>query len=289
MRSLSLFAVSLALCCSSFAHAPSPERVIPNDNRTAAGTLRNGVLTVHLEAREGLWFPDEDAGPSIALQMFAEVGKAPQNPGPLIRVPAGTLLRVSVRNSLGDSVLVLHGFRTRPSTLDDTVQVAAGATRELEFRAGAPGTYFYWGTTTHHGASDRSGIDSQLHGAFIVDPAGVRPPPDRIFVLGDYSGPADSAGDNAELRVINGLSWPHTERFTYSAGDTVRWRWVNPSDSPHPMHLHGFYFDVASRGTWARDSTFARRDVSHVVTEMPLSGETFAMTWVPREPGNWLF
>ena len=289
MRSLSLFAVSLALCGSSFAHAPSPERVIPNDNRTAAGTLRNGVLTVHLEAREGLWFPDEDAGPSIALQMFAEVGKAPQNPGPLIRVPAGTLLRVSVRNSLRDSVLLLHGFQTRPSTLDDTVQVAAGATRELEFRAGAPGTYFYWGTTTHQAVSDRSGIDSQLHGAFIVDPAGVRPPPDRIFVLGDYSGPADSAGDNAELRVINGLSWPHTERFTYSAGDTVRWRWVNPSDSPHPMHLHGFYFEVASRGTWARDSTFARRDVSHVVTEMPLSGETFAMTWVPREPGNWLF
>jgi FtsP/CotA-like multicopper oxidase with cupredoxin domain len=55
------------------------------------------------------------------------------------------------------------------------------------------------------------------------------------------------------------------------------------------MHLHGFYFDVVSRGTWARDSAFARRDAPHVVTEMPLSGQTFAMNWVPREAGNWLF
>jgi FtsP/CotA-like multicopper oxidase with cupredoxin domain len=32
-----------------------------------------------------------------------------------------------------------------------------------------------------------------------------------------------------------------------------------------------------------------KEDQSRVVTEMPLSGGTFAMTWVPEEPGNWLF
>jgi FtsP/CotA-like multicopper oxidase with cupredoxin domain len=289
MKRWYVLAASLALTGNSSDRALLPERVMPNDNRTPAGTLRNGVLTLNLEAREGLWYPDGDAGPGLVLQMFAEVGRTAQNPGPLIRVPAGSRLRVSIRNALRDSVLVLHGFRQRPSSVDDTVQVAPGRTREVSFLAGAPGTYFYWGTTTHQPVGARNGVDSQLHGAFIVDPPGMPPPADRIFVLGSWTSSEDSAGIRAELRVINGLSWPNTERFTYSTGDTVRWRWVNPTDSPHPMHLHGFYFDVVSRGTWARDSAFSTGDAPHVVTEMPLSGQTFEMRWVPREAGNWLF
>jgi FtsP/CotA-like multicopper oxidase with cupredoxin domain len=267
----------------------APARVVPNDNRVAAGTLANGVLTLHLEAREGRWYPDANDGPSLVVQTFAVEGRPPQNPGPLIRVPAGTMIHLSLHSALRDSVLVVYGLHTRPSTIDDTIQVAPGATRQLAFVAGAPGTYFYWGTTTHQPVADRNGIDAQLQGAFIVDPPGARPPPDRVFVLGSWTGPGDSATASGDLRVINGVSWPHTERLTYTVGDTVRWRVVNPTDSPHPMHLHGFYFDVTSRGSWAADTAFAPADVPHVVTEMPLSGGTFAMQWVPEEPGNWLF
>ena len=36
-------------------------------------------------------------------------------------------------------------------------------------------------------------------------------------------------------------------------GDSVRWRWINASPAPHPMHLHGFYFDVGSLGNGTRD------------------------------------
>lgn len=265
------------------------ERVVPNDNRLAAGVLSNGVLRVRLEARPGRWYPDGNDGPSLVMPMFAEVGRLPRNPGPLIRVTTGTTIRVSVRNALSDSTLVVYGLMTRPGSATDTIQVRPGATRELSFTAGAPGTYFYWGTTTHQAVADRGGIDSQLHGAFIIDPPGRAPPPDRVFVLADWIGPADSAGLSPELRVINGLSWPHTERFRYTVGDTIRWRWVNPSDSPHPMHLHGFYFDITSRGSWAADTALPKGDQSRVVTEMPHSGGTFAMTWVPEEPGNWLF
>ena len=269
---------------------PSVERVVPNNNSTAAGVLVKGVLTLRLEARLGRWFPDGAQGPSLVMPMFAEAGRPPRNPGPLIRVAAGTTIRVSVRNTLADSTLVVHGLMSRPGALTDTIQVRPGATRELSFTAGAPGTYFYWGTTTRKAVADRGGIDSQLHGAFIVDPPGRAPPPDRVFVLADWIGPRDSAsGYSPELRVINGLSWPHTERFTYTVGDTIRWRWVNPSDSPHPMHLHGFYFDITSRGTWAADTALKKEDQARVVTEMPRSGGTFAMTWVPDEPGNWLF
>ena len=270
------------------ADANQAPRVEPNDNRTPAGRLEGGVLDLQLEAREGRWHPDGDQGPSLVMQVFAESGRTPQNPGPLIRVRTGTTVRVSVRNSLGDS-LVVYGLHTRPGTTYDTLNLAPGATREVSFAAGEPGTYFYWGSTTHDSIYSRNGIDSQLQGAFIVDSATGPPRPDRVFVLGSWTGPEDSKlGFAPELRVINGLSWPHTERLTYATGDTVIWRWVNPTDSPHPMHLHGFYFDILSRGNWAADTVFAPDERPLVVTEMPRPGQTYAMRWVPTEPGNWL-
>jgi FtsP/CotA-like multicopper oxidase with cupredoxin domain len=265
-----------------------PPRVEPNDNRTAAGQLQNGVLTLRLEAREGRWYPDGDSNPNLVLQHFAEAGRALQNPGPLIRVPTGTTIQVSVHNAL-DSALVLYGLHTRPGTMADTIHVAPRATRELRFPAGEPGTYFYWGSTTGNPVEDRDGIDSQLQGAFIIDPPGGPAHPDRVFVLGAWVGEYDRrAGFTPQLRAINGLSWPGTERLTYTAGDTIDWRWVNPTFSPHPMHLHGFYFDVLSGGTWAADTTFAADVRRHVVTEMPRPGRTFTMRWIPEEPGNWL-
>ena len=282
----------LAFTCAAFAgHAAteSPaDRVAPNDNRIAGGVLRDGTLTMRLEAREGEWRPDGPDGPALTVAVFAETGHQSQNPGPLIRVPAGTRMHLSVRNALSDSTLIVYGLHSRPGALDDSIHIAAGATRQVTFDAGAPGTYFYWATTTHHAIADRDGYDSQLHGAFIVDSIGGVPPPDRIFVLAEWSG-VGNLDTRPELRVINGLSWPHTERFSFTVGDTVRWRWLNPSASPHPMHLHGFYFDVTGRGTYAADTSMAIDERSRVVTEMPLSGGTFAMIWIPDEPGRWLF
>ncbi|HEX2723477.1 MAG TPA: multicopper oxidase domain-containing protein, partial [Gemmatimonadaceae bacterium] len=87
----------------------------------------------------------------------------------------------------------------------------------------------------------------------------------------------------------NGKSWPHTERFTFTVGDTVRWRWVNPTASTHPMHLHGFYYSVTSAGTMTKDEVYAARDRRTVNTELMRVGTTMAMTWVPEKPGNWVF
>ena len=284
--SLSLIvAVLLGGCNAATSRVP---RVMPNDNRIAGGHLDNGVLTLNLEARDGRWYPDGDSAPSLVMQMFAEAGRPPQNPGPMIRVPAGTRIQLSVRSTLRDS-LVLYGMHTRPGTSADTIRIAPGATRQVSFLAGEPGTYFYWGSTTGDTVDNRNGVDSQLQGAFIIDPPGGATHPDRVFVLGSWTGPVDrAAGFTPDLRVINGLSWPHTERLTYTAGDTVLWRWVNPTDSPHPMHLHGFYFDVLSRGNWAADTVYAPGNARSVVTEMPRSGQTYLMRWVPDEPGNWL-
>ena len=269
------------------------ERIAINDNRAGAGTLRDGVLTIRLEARRGDWRPDGDTDPGIVVAAFAEEGKPLQIPGPLIRVPRGTAIHAFVRNSLPDSTLFVHGLYTRGARGPDTVQVKPGEVREVRFDAGAPGTYFYWATTGATAAVGFRGPASQLSGAFVVDSStALGAPRDRVFVLGFWT-PGDNTGIIARTDVnrfvINGKSWPHTERLTYTVGDSVRFRIVNTTVVPHPMHLHGFYFNVDSRGSERSDTTYAAGSAHLVVTERVPPGRTISLTWVPERAGNWLF
>jgi FtsP/CotA-like multicopper oxidase with cupredoxin domain len=275
-------------------HAPSrePEPIVANSNRISGGQLRNGVLTIRLQVRTGLLRPQADTGPGILLQAFGEAGKPLQVPGPLLRVVEGTVVHASVHNTLADSPLVLRGLQSRPGSPDDTLQIAPGATRDVRFTAGAPGTYYYWGTTSGSAMGDDRWVDSQLSGAFIVDPAGAPPrESERIFVIGLGLKPRDArAGEpEREFMVINGKSWPDTERLDYSLGDTVRWRWVNASSSSHPMHLHGFYYEVNSRGSWAADTVYRPEMRRQVVTELMPPGGTMSARWVAARTGNWVF
>ena len=89
--------------------------------------------------------------------------------------------------------------------------------------------------------------------------------------------------------TINGRSWPYTERITATVGDTLRWRVINATARNHPMHLHGFYYRVDSRGDIAADTTYSPENRRLVVTEglQPLT--TLTMDWSPDRPGNWLY
>jgi FtsP/CotA-like multicopper oxidase with cupredoxin domain len=271
--------------------AETPPAIVANANRVPAGRLAGGVLTIRLVARAGRWFPEEEMGAGLDVEAFAEEGGALRNPGPLIRVPEGTEIRASVRNELAGETLVVHGLLTRPGAADDTIQVAAGATRSVRFPAGAPGTYLYWATTTGAGTiQGRHGRDSQLSGAFVVDPRGARPA-DRVFVISLFDDTLVVAGvrDEYEVVGINGLSFPHTERLAYAVGDSVRWRWINASDRRHPMHLHGFYFRVDARGDAARDTAYAPDARRRAVTERMEAATTMRVVWSPDRPGNWVF
>ena len=75
-------------------------KVVANDNRTPAGQLKNGVLELRLELREGVWYPEDEGGAHRDIYAFAEEGQAPQSSGPLIRVPQGTQIHASIRNAL---------------------------------------------------------------------------------------------------------------------------------------------------------------------------------------------
>ncbi|GLC26024.1 multicopper oxidase domain-containing protein [Roseisolibacter agri] len=303
MRPLTLVLAALALAPTARVHAPSlPRDPTPtppavaeaaiNRNLRPAGTLRDGVLTLRLEARRATWHPEADDGIGIVVHAFGEAGRPTEIPGPLVRVPVGTEVRLSVRNTL-DSTLVLRGLHARPAATGDTIAVAPGATREVAFALREVGTFLYWARTgSDTSLAAREGADSQLSGAIVVDAEGARTT-DRVLVVGVWArtrlDPAAADAPWGLATVMNGKSWPHTERLTYDVGDTVRWRVVNASPRAHPMHLHGFYFHVESRGDGMRDSTYAPARQRMAVTEFLLSRSTMAVRWVPERAGNWLF
>jgi FtsP/CotA-like multicopper oxidase with cupredoxin domain len=121
-------------------HAWRFEPATANDNRIAAGTVTNRVLTLALELRPSLWRPNGDSGVAIAVPAFAEAGKAASIPGPLLRVVAGTELRVSLRNLL-DVRAVVRGLRDHDGTVDSLV-LAPGESHDVRFTARAIGTHF---------------------------------------------------------------------------------------------------------------------------------------------------
>ena len=261
-----------------------------NDNRVPAGRLANGTLTLALDVVEAAYQPEGANDPVVRVLAFAEAGKAPSVPAPLLRAPAGTTVRLTLRNR-SDSALVLSGFRRSLTAKEDTVQLAPGATRELAFTLDSVGTSAYWGILKSLGHwTDRDWLDSQLSGAIVVDPAGTKPGSirDRVWVVTEWFHGYPNRPFESAL-VFNGKAWPHTERITLAQNDSVHWRFVNLAAVPHPMHLHGFYFRVTRMGGERGDSAIAPDRQALQNVQLMTEGSTMSLSFVPTTPGNWVF
>ncbi|MET0213189.1 MAG: multicopper oxidase domain-containing protein [Vicinamibacterales bacterium] len=274
--------------------------VLSNDNTRAAGMLDGASVAIRLRAQRGAWQPEGANGPTLSVEAFGEEGRSLTVPAPLIRVGEGTTIAVSIRNEL-DVPLRVHGLCTRNDHPCAPIDVPPAGVREARFASGRAGTYHYWATSLGAPMPFR-----ELAGAFVVDPSGGQAaPPDRIFVITEWSDLTAvqlrkivSADDVSEAFwaarprftfVINGLSWPATERLHYRRGDVVRWRVINLSSQAHPMHLHGFYFRVTRTGNGWSDEPINGGAGREVVTELLRSGGTVSLEWTPEREGNWLF
>ena len=265
-------AVVLAASTSAFSVSPAPVApessgsmppVVANDNRRPAGRLEGDTLKLSLRAGRGSWQPEGPDGPRLSIEAFGEDASALTVPAPLIRAEAGTLIDVTLRNDL-DVLLQVHGLCARNGAACPPLAVPPRDTRQVQFRIDQPGTYHYWATTMGAPVPFR-----ELAGGLVVDPRGAIVD-DRVLVITEWVSltpsqlgeviRADDPGKvfvalNPRLTfVINGLSWPATERLTYRVGETARWRVINLSSQAHPMHLHGFYFEVDSIGDGSRDT-----------------------------------
>lgn len=285
------------------AHYAVPPVVRPNPNVERAGLLRDGVLTVSLEAGQARWWRDGPHRPPVAIAAFSENGKAPLVPGPLIRVAAGTEIRISVRNSFAAPLtfLVPSAIRGDPKApkRGDSVVIAPKATGMLTLHATVPGNYMYRALMPDK-ASQGTGVTGLLTGAIVVDTSGSRAADDRVFVImatqdstlnafrDTVQGPSQPGAPVGRLiYTINGRSWPNTERINATVGDSLHWRVINASFLPHPMHLHGFYFRIDD---FSGQSNLSRPTPGEmVVTQLLPPYTAMAMSWSPDRPGSWIF
>lgn len=258
-----------------------------NDNRKRAGSALDGVHTVRLVVARGLLFPEDDAQPGLWVEAVGESADRPQIPAPLLRARTGESFSLTLVNALPDSSITWFGLHTRPIAAPDSLVLAPGETRIVTFPAGSPGTYMYRARIGQ--VNNDLGERDLTAGAFIVDPEG-NVPEDRVFVMNIWS-QADSlvAFGGYNTLLINGKSFPHTEHLTADVGVTERWHVINASQRNHPMHLHGFYYDVLRRGDMNESTSYAPEDRSLVVTETLRGFDTMEMEWTPSRDGEWLF
>lgn len=299
--------IGLLLTMPGRSAAQSLPRAEANDHRQPAGRVVEGELRVHLEAVEAEWFPRGTDGPRVVTAAFREAGGSPQVPGPLIRASAGTPVRVSIRNKL-DRPIAVRGLLDRASmpqenvprtvslpafAFSEPVVIPPGETRESRFTPSVEVSSFYYAQRLPPGAgAEAAGPlppfgDGSFMGALVIDPAGSAPPRgERTLMITSWN--SETQGQTAKV-MMNGLSWPFTERLEYTVGDTVRWRVINASTIGHPMHLHGFYFTVDALGDTHADTLYDAGAKPLVVTQMMTELSAMRLTWVPEQPGNWLF
>jgi FtsP/CotA-like multicopper oxidase with cupredoxin domain len=281
--------------------------VRPNANTDRAGALHDGVLTVVLEAKESAWHLNGPDRPPMTIEAFSEPGKPPLMPGPLVRAPQGTEIRLSVRNSLRLPLTFLlpASIRGGPDQFAamDSIVVAPGAVGLLTTRAAVPGNYVYRAMTPT-GTSRTLKLAGLLAGGLVIDTTGgTAPPRDHVFVImlatdSAFAAYVDSANGNLQkappgvariLYTINGRSWPNTERIAATVGDSIHWRVINASFDVHPMHLHGFYYRVDGFSGPFADSQGRPSPGQMVVTQFMTPFSAMSISWLPDRPGNWLF
>ena len=267
--------------------APNVARAVVHSNRIASGRLVGNTLRLELDVLESAWKPEGNDDPEVPVLAFAERGSTPRVPGPMVRVRRGTNVWLTLRNR-SDSALVIGGLRPGSGLAVDTVLIAAGATREVRYTLGAAGTFWYWGAfqgTTH---DLREWKDSQLNGAIVVDEPGARTD-DQVLLLSEWFHPYDDGRTFEVVSVINGKGWPHSETITLQQGDSSRFRVINTTPLWHPLHLHGFYYEIESQGTVDQDVPVprVRRHLSN--TDLIRPGGTVMFGFLASTPGNWLF
>jgi manganese oxidase len=204
-------------------------------NQPLKPTIDHGVKTFELTVSQIKW----EATPGNFVDAMAFNG---QVPGPEIRVNPGDRVRFFIRNQMDQPfALHFHGL-TLPNAMDGVPfitqdPVMPGDSWTYHFTiTDPPGMYVYH---SHFNSAEQVG--EGLYGALIVAPKGgwtsaygVQPDVESTLFVGD--GPLGF--------VLNGKGFPATSPIIAKRGDWVLIHMANDGELLHPMHLHGFHFEI---------------------------------------------
>ena len=171
-------------------------------------------------------------------------------PGPTIQVSQGDHVRVIFDNHLPEaSSIHWHGFEDMvgydgmPGISQELVK--PGGRFVYEFDIHQAGTYFYH---SHMAMQEMLG----MLGGFIMHPRTPNHPhcdKDFLLHLQEYAVlPNNTVPNTMNMEynwlLLNGKAGPASTPLIVRQGDRVRLRFVNLGMDHHPMHLHGYTFQV---------------------------------------------
>jgi hypothetical protein len=215
-----------------------------------------------------------------------------QSPGPTIEAVEGDKVRIFVTNKLPEHTTIHWHGMLLPNGMDGVggltqPHIKPGKTFVYEFVLQKSGTFMY-----HPHADEMVQMAMGMMGFFVVhprDPKLYRVDRDFVFLLNAYD--IDPGGYMPKIMTMtdfnlwtwNSRAFPGIDHLVVRKGDRVRVRIGNLTMTNHPIHMHGYHFEVTGTdGGWVPAS--ARWP--EVTTDVPV-GAMRAYEFVADEPGDW--
>jgi FtsP/CotA-like multicopper oxidase with cupredoxin domain len=217
-----------------------------------------------------------------------------QAPGPTIECVEGDHVRIFVTNRLPEHTTIhWHGILL-PCGMDGVggltqPQIPPGKTFAYEFQMKKSGTFMY-----HPHADEMVQMAMGMMGSLVVHPKDRRRHKvdrDFVFLMSAYDiepgtfTPRVNTMLDFNLWTWNSRIFPGIDPLAVRLGDKVRVRIGNLTMTNHPIHLHGYDFEVSGTdGGWVPKS--ARWP--EVTTDVAI-GQMRAIEFDAVYPGDWAF
>ncbi|WP_137157463.1 copper oxidase [Rhizobium sp. FKL33] len=229
--------------------------VVTLNGWTAPFRMNNGVKEFHLVA--------EPVEREMAEGMTAYLwGYNGQSPGPTIEAVEGDRVRIFVTNKLPEHTTVHWHGMILPSGMDGVgglsqPHIPVGKTFVYEFDLVKSGTFMY-----HPHSDEMVQMAMGMMGLFIIHPKDPKFMPvdrDFAFLLSGYDiDPGTRVPKVMTMTDFNLWTWnsrvfPGIDPLVVSKDDRVRVRVGNLTMTNHPIHMHGYDFEVTcTDGGWVR-------------------------------------
>ena len=226
------------------ASSPSfPAPVVTTDVGDLSYSVDGGAKVFHLVAE----VLRQKIHPDKTIDVWGFNGSAP---GPTIQVNQGDHVRIIFDNHLPEpSSIHWHGFEDAvgydgmPGISQEPVK--PGGRFIYEFDIHQTGTYFYH---SHMAMQEMTG----MLGGFIMHPRTPYVPhcdKDFLLHLQEYAVlPSNTVPNTMNMEynwlLLNGKAGPASTPLIVRQGDRVRLRFINLGMDHHPMHVHGYTFQV---------------------------------------------
>jgi FtsP/CotA-like multicopper oxidase with cupredoxin domain len=234
---------------------PDYNPVVTLNGWTLPWRMKEGWKEFHLVAEP----VEREMAPGMKAYLWGYNG---QSPGPTLEAVEGDKVRIFVTNKLPEHTTVhWHGF-ILPNGMDGVggltqPQIQPGKTFVYEFVCTKSGTFMY-----HPHADEMVQMAMGMMGFFVVhpkDPKFMRVDRDFCFLLnafdiapGTYV-PKINTMTDFNLWCWNSRVFPGIDHFVIGKGERARIRFGNLTMTNHPIHMHGYDFEVTcTDGGWTR-------------------------------------